>query len=187
MKKTANILLLVALMFVCGGAAAQNTTLRTEMKKGETLRSTYRFKEAVAIFSPLLATTTDSSLRAEIAGEIIRCENGAQLLQFTFTQHVVGKATIPRKNFYTCYDLNLPGGWAETPGTLLAKRDTGDIKPFLFVSPEKLESLYFASRGPDGHTGWDIYVTRRMPNNEWSAPERLGETITRRSTSGFRT
>jgi hypothetical protein len=28
---------------------------------------------------------TDSSLRAEISREIVRCENGAQLLQFTFT------------------------------------------------------------------------------------------------------
>jgi hypothetical protein len=157
--------------------SAQNAALRTEMKKGEALRSTYRFKEAIVIFSRLLATATDSSLRAGISGEIIRCENGAQLLQFTFTPQVVGKATVPLDNFYACYDLNLPGGWAITPNTLLAKGDTGAITPFLFAPAGKLETLYFSSRGADGRNGWDIYETHRMPNNEWSAPERLGETI----------
>jgi hypothetical protein len=157
--------------------SAQNATLRTEMKKGEALRSTYRFKEAIVIFSRLLATTTDSSLHAEISREIIRCENGTQLLQFTFTPQVVGKATVPLDNFYACYDVNLPGGWAITPNTLLAKGDTGAIKPFLFAPAGKLETLYFSSRGADGRNGWDIYETHRMPNNEWIVPERLGETI----------
>ncbi|MDR3180861.1 MAG: hypothetical protein LBT61_02910 [Prevotellaceae bacterium] len=177
MRKTADILLFIVLMFVCGSAPAQNAALRTEMKKGETLRFSYRFKEAITIFSQLLATATDSSLRAEIAREIVRCENGAQLLQFTFTPQVIGKATVPLKNFYTCYDLNLPGGWALTPDALRAKGDTGAIKPFLFASPATLESLYFSSHGSDGRNGWDIYVTHRMPNNEWSAPEQLSETI----------
>jgi hypothetical protein len=177
MKKLGNTLLLVALAFMCSAVSAQNASLRAEMKKGEALRASYRFEEALAIFSRLLATAADSSLRTEISREIIRCENGAQLLQFTFTPQVVGKATVPLKNFYTCYDLTLPGGWALTPATLLAKGDIDAIKPFLFASPEQSESLYFASHGPDGHNGWDIYVIHRMPNDEWSAPERLGETI----------
>jgi hypothetical protein len=177
MKKSAHTLFLVALMLMCGGAAAQRADLRAEMKKGEALCASYRFGEATAIFSRLLTTATDSSLRVEISREIIRCENGAQLLQFTFTPQVVGKATVPLKNFYTCYDLNIPGGWALTPDALLAKGDTGAVKPFLFAQPEKLESLYFASHGADGRNGWDIYVTHRMPNDEWSAPERLDETI----------
>ena len=177
MKKWINILLFAAPMLVYSAVPAQNATLRTEMKKGETLRATYRFEEAITIFSRLLATTSDSSLRAEISREIIRCENGVQLLQFTFTPQVVGKATVPLHHFYTCYDLNLPGGWAPTPDALCAESDTGAIKPFLFASPAKLEHLYFASHGPDGRNGWDIYVTHHMPNNEWSAPERLSETI----------
>jgi hypothetical protein len=177
MKKLINILLFVPLLLVCNAVLAQNATLRIEMKKGETLRSSYRFKEAINIFSQLLNTVPDSSLRADISREIIRCENGAQLLQFAFTPQVMGKAIIPLDNFYACYDLNLPGGWALTPDALLAKGDTGAIKPFLFASPEKLESLYFSSHGADGRNGWDIYVTHRMPNNEWSAPERLNETI----------
>jgi cell division protein FtsN len=164
-------------MLVCGVTAAQQASLRTEMKKGEALRATYRFKEAIAVFSRLFAAATDSSLRADIAREIIRCENGAQLLQFTFTPQVVGKATVPLHNFYACYDLNLPGGWAATPGTLLARGDTAAVKPFLFVPAGKFESLYFSSRGTGGRNGWDIYETHRLPNNEWSLPERLGEAI----------
>jgi hypothetical protein len=177
MKKTASTLFLVVFMLVCGTVQAQHATLHAEMKKGEVLRSTYRFSEAIAIFSRLLTDVTDSLLHAEISREIIRCENGAQLLQFAFTPQVMGKATVPLKNFYAFYDLDLPGAWALTPSALLVKGDTTAIQPFLFVSAPMPESLYFSSRGIDGRNGWDIYETHRMPNNEWSAPERLGETI----------
>jgi hypothetical protein len=177
MKKTINILILIVFMLTCGAVQAQYATLRTEMKKGEVLRSTYRFSEAITILSRLLAGVTDSLLHAEISEEIVRCENGAQLLQFAFTPEVAGKAVVPLKNFYAFYDLDLPGAWALTPSTLLAKDDTSAILPFLFVPAKTSESLYFSSRGIDGRNGWDIYETHRMPNNEWSAPERLSGTI----------
>lgn len=39
------------------------------------------------------------------------------------------------------------------------------------------ESIYFASDRPGGFGGIDIYVTKKLPNNEWSAPQNLGPTV----------
>lgn len=39
------------------------------------------------------------------------------------------------------------------------------------------ESVYFASDRPGGFGGIDLYVTKKLPNNEWSAPQNLGPTI----------
>lgn len=45
------------------------------------------------------------------------------------------------------------------------------------LSPDKRD-LYFASRRYDqGYGGSDIYVSHRMPNGRWSAPENLGPEI----------
>jgi outer membrane protein OmpA-like peptidoglycan-associated protein len=44
------------------------------------------------------------------------------------------------------------------------------------LSPDKRD-LYFASRQPDGFGGSDIYVSHRLLNGRWSAPENLGPTI----------
>ncbi|CAG0978856.1 MAG: tetratricopeptide repeat protein [Bacteroidetes bacterium] len=39
------------------------------------------------------------------------------------------------------------------------------------------ESIYFASDRPGGFGGIDLYVTKKLPNNEWSAPQNLGPTV----------
>ena len=44
------------------------------------------------------------------------------------------------------------------------------------LSPDKRD-LYFASRAPGGFGGSDIYVTHRLPNGQWSAPENMGEGV----------
>ncbi|OJY91352.1 MAG: flagellar motor protein MotB [Sphingobacteriales bacterium 44-15] len=44
------------------------------------------------------------------------------------------------------------------------------------LSPDKRE-LYFSSNRPGGYGGKDIYVTHRMPNGQWGAPENLGPKI----------
>lgn len=44
------------------------------------------------------------------------------------------------------------------------------------LSPDKRE-LYFSSNRPGGYGGKDIYVSRRMPDGRWAAPENLGTKI----------
>lgn len=44
------------------------------------------------------------------------------------------------------------------------------------LSPDKRD-LYFSSRQPDGYGGSDLYVSHRLLNGRWSAPENLGPVI----------
>ncbi len=163
--------------FVSSSVTAQTADVAKELKKGDVLRLTYRFDEALVIFNNLLKKDLDSIAKSSVQREITLCENGKNMLKFTGTPKVIARKTVPLKEFYGRYDINLPGFWASTPRSLLTARDIDKIVPFIHVSSEDPEVIYFSSHGADGKTGWDIYTTFRMPNNEWSAPERLSDAV----------
>ena len=138
---------------------------------------TYQFDNASGIFSLLLEQSTDAAFRREVLREITLCENGKNMLKFSASPTVITYEKVPLKEFYRYYDLSLPGFWSHTPKSLLQESDNSEISPFVYVSSKNPEVIYFDSCGADGDNGWDIYETRRMPNNEWSAPERLCEIV----------
>lgn len=39
------------------------------------------------------------------------------------------------------------------------------------------DTLFFASNRPGGHGGYDIYMSLRLPNGQWSMPQNLGDVI----------
>lgn len=39
------------------------------------------------------------------------------------------------------------------------------------------KTLYFSSNRPGGYGGTDIYVSHRLPNNEWGEPENMGKPV----------
>ncbi len=176
-KKMILILLFGSCLSLLTLVAAPPTDLHNELKKGDILRLTYRFDEALGIFNKLLKKNLDSALRSEVLREITICENGKSMLKFTANPTVISRKTVPLNEFYTRYDVDIPGFWAFTPPALLNAKDINKLSPFVHISGEKPELIYFSSHGKEGNTGWDIYETHLMPNNEWSAPERLSEVI----------
>lgn len=66
-------------------------------------------------------------------------------------------------------------GWS-TPENLGDSINTESWESAPSLSPDKRD-LYFASRRPDGYGGIDIYVSHRLLNGHWSAPENLGPVI----------
>jgi outer membrane protein OmpA-like peptidoglycan-associated protein/tetratricopeptide (TPR) repeat protein len=66
-------------------------------------------------------------------------------------------------------------GWS-TPENLGDSINTEAWESAPSLSPDKRD-LYFASRRPDGYGGSDIYVSHRLLNGNWSAPENLGPVI----------
>ena len=177
MKKIVHIVLWSIGILVSHSITAQTGNAQQELKKGDVLRLTYRFDEALVIFNNLLKKDLDSTTKSDVQREITLCENGKNMLKFTGTPKVIAGKTVPLKEFYARYDISIPGFWALTPGSLLTARDIDKVVPFIHVSSEHPETIYFSSRGADGKTGWDIYVTYRMPNNEWSAPDRLSDAV----------
>ncbi len=164
-------------MFVSTAITAQNTDLQTMLKKGGQLRLTYEFDEALGIFNKLLQQKTDSVFRSEVLRQIMLCENGKNMLKFTATPTVITYKTVTLKDFYRYYDLALSGYWSLTPASLLKEQDINEIKPFIYITSKDPEVIYFDTHGAENKSGWDIYESHRMPNNEWSAPERLSDVV----------
>ncbi len=177
MKKIKTILLSGILILVPVAVTAQSSGFQQALNKGNALRSAYHFDAALEIFNRLLQHNTDSLARSRLLQEITLCENGKNMLKFAASPEVIAKKTVPLDRFYGRYDLHLPGYWALTPKNLLSSLDISPIPPFVYIASTAPETLYFDSHGPDGKTGWDIYETQRMPNGEWSAPQRLSEVI----------
>jgi outer membrane protein OmpA-like peptidoglycan-associated protein len=68
-----------------------------------------------------------------------------------------------------------PDGWS-TPENLGETINTESWESAPSLSPDKRD-LYFTSNRPGGYGGNDIYISHRMPNGQWTAPENLGPEI----------
>lgn len=93
-----------------------------------------------------------------------------QMLVFTGCNFEIG--------FGSCdlyYSIRTKTGWSE-PMNMGRNINTEFWESQPCLSPDKT-LLYFASRRPDGFGGSDIYVSKRMPNGQWSEPENLGPGI----------
>jgi hypothetical protein len=163
------------ILFICGGVCVAGAQPLSEtFGKAEALRQVYYFEEAAAIFSTLAAQSPDSTERQRAARQLILCENGQTLLRYIERPVVTGKKTVPAARFFYYYDVELPGNWAIAPPTLAPPRHAVDTLAPVFIPDVPADALYFASQ----QTGnWDIYVLRRTNDNQWTAPEPLGDPI----------
>jgi len=68
------------------------------------------------------------------------------------------------------------GTWG-APINLSFNTGNNELSPFISLDNQ---TLYFASDRPGGLGGYDIYMTRRMGENEWTEPKNLGPTVNSR-------
>jgi outer membrane protein OmpA-like peptidoglycan-associated protein len=66
-------------------------------------------------------------------------------------------------------------GWSE-PESLGSSINTESWESQPCLSPDNRD-LYFVSNRPGGLGGSDIYISRRLPNGRWGAPENLGPSV----------
>lgn len=66
-------------------------------------------------------------------------------------------------------------GWSQ-PENLGSAINTEAWESAPSLSPDKRD-LYFASTRPGGYGGSDIYVSKRLPNGQWTDPENLGPEV----------
>ncbi|HBX52434.1 MAG: hypothetical protein A2275_18995 [Bacteroidetes bacterium RIFOXYA12_FULL_35_11] len=72
-------------------------------------------------------------------------------------------STYDNKNWSKIKKLN---------ASINSKFDERDVS----LSPDGM-ILYFSSNRPEGFGGYDIYMSRKLPNGEWAMPVNLGNTI----------
>jgi hypothetical protein len=170
MKKMLFLFLILASQGLTGFAGGQ--VLPEQLRKAETLRLNYQFKEAAAAFSAIASQSQDSVLRQQAANQLLLCENGQIMLRYIETPVVTGKKTVAAAQFFNYYNIDLHGAWAQLPEELLHAETTGHTSP-VFIPETDANTLYFAAPTAGD---WDIYVIRRIEGEQWGAPEPL-ETI----------
>ncbi len=76
-------------------------------------------------------------------------------------------------DIYMC--TKLPNGQWGSPVNLSFNTSGNELSPFI---AKDNQTLYFASNDlPGGLGGYDIYMTRRTGDNEWTEPKNLGPTV----------
>jgi outer membrane protein OmpA-like peptidoglycan-associated protein len=100
-----------------------------------------------------------------------------QLLFFVSDRkHGIGKWDI-----YMC-TRNSSGGWSAPVDLSFNKSGEKQISPFIASDNQ---TLYFAANYDGGQGEFDIYVTYRKGENEWSEPKNLGPAVNSKSDEAF--
>ncbi|MEP7235270.1 MAG: hypothetical protein ABI778_08240, partial [Ignavibacteriota bacterium] len=84
-------------------------------------------------------------------------------------------------DIYMCA-RNASGTWGE-PLNLAFNTSGDEVSPYIASDNQ---TLYFSANGlPGGFGGFDIYVTHRNGENQWSEPKNLGEAVNTKSNEMF--
>ena len=109
----------------------------------------------------------------DVLTDIRASKNGKKLLSNVTNMIVINKTQVKSQNFYELYKLQNIGGSILRYDRFQSKYDkkVGHI-PLIHL-PKGSPFIYFSSYGSNGETGLDIYVVKKLPNNEWSQAQKV--------------
>lgn len=168
MKQLQGIFAVVAaLLFACCGDAFAQSTARAEE-----LKLDYRFEEALGTYRAVLSVTEDSLHRAEIAAEMIDCENGINMMRYVHKPKVVAKKRFHLDEFFLYYPLE-DGSWRALPNRL----DSLASDHFCAATyiPDDADVLYFSETDTLGVR--NLMVMHSL-GKTWTPPESVGDALT---------
>ena len=143
------------------------------ISKAREMHSSYRFADAVSLYSKVAETTTDSLKIREADSLGIFSRNAFSLAQVCARPKVLERGRFDKTEFTSYYPLP-----QEDRDRLSSPLDSliigGDTLEVLYPL-ESGGNLYFSSRELFGIGGYDLYRCRRNPySGKWGEPENLG-------------
>lgn len=160
------ILLSITAIFAQDGSAMRS------LIRGDSLRITYRFEEALALYEQVAALSLDTLLQNKAELNKIFCENGLNMLQYAVDLKVLGSATIPRESFYLYLNSDSRNFWAFPNRELFP--NLSDEYP-AFVSQHN-KTIIFTGKS-EGSQKLDLYISRQSGDSLWSYPVLMGSAI----------
>jgi OmpA-OmpF porin, OOP family len=146
---------------ILGNQYKRNGKMRAGLSYSVNINGTWTFPQPINIFNDYNCSPQSNSYVSLNSGVIIRAVQrvetiGSRDLYVSFWDGV--EATEP---------INMGG---------IINTEFEESSPFLAADHK---TLYFASKGHNGHGGYDIYVTRRLDETwtNWSIPENLGPAV----------
>lgn len=151
---------------------AQSVEYEHFVQKGDSLRTIYRFEEALTSYSKALEVCKDSVVQMIIKDKILLTENGKSMAAFADDPVVVAKHRFSVDDFFLYFPLE-DKSWRKNPNQL----DTIDSHKFQRAAyvPDGTEKIYYSAEDQDGIR--NIYVTELL-DTLWSVPELLNEQVT---------
>ena len=88
------------------------------------------------------------------------------------------KKSVKTDNFHTIYgSVKTNAKLLVAPDDMLSDTDKKEnFKPIMYLNENKT-MIYYASYGNNKDHGKDIYLMKKLPNNTWTTPINIGETI----------
>jgi hypothetical protein len=157
----------------------KNTPYEVYYMLGKTNHYAYRFERAVKAYELYKSFATEKEVaQKDIANEISLCKFGKKLVNDPKPIEVLSKKEFKKESLHTIYNsLALESKFLLTPDDMTSEIDKKEnFKPIMYLNSSKT-LIYYTSYGLDGANGKDLFLMRKLPNNTWSEPINLGESI----------
>jgi hypothetical protein len=138
----------------------------------------YNFKEALAEYEKFETTAEKKQLnKSDCKAQKLSAESGLNLMNSIKDVQVLEKTEAEKTSFYRYMNIDPSiGKIISTPKELLSKLDLKSKEEHVFFLPSNGKKIFFSSKGKDGLTGKDIYMTSRV-NGTFTPPVKLKSTV----------
>lgn len=173
MKHLRLFLMVAASLAIAFPAFSQEISREQRQAEADALFAGYDFAEALQIYHTLLADA-DSAQAAVLGAQIMRCENGLNLLKFATKPELVASQVVPLNDFYLHYSHLPDRTWIPIPNDFVAE----GLHPFCNALQFDREMREVVYSSPDSTGRWNLWTSRLQGDTLWSLPRPLGEAFT---------
>ena len=166
------------IFFMNDGVRRGYTEPETHYFLARAFHLSYNFKEALSEYKKFEATAEKKQLsRSDYKAQKLSAESGLNLMNSIKDVQVLEKTEAEKSSFYRYMNIDPSiGKIISTPKELLSKLDLKSKEEHVLFLPNNGKKIFFSSKGKDGLTGKDIYVTSRT-NGAFSPPTKLKSSV----------
>ena len=173
MKHLRLFLMFAASLAVAFPAFSQEISRERRLAEADSLFAGYDFTESLQIYHTLLPDA-DSAQAVALGAQIMRCENGLNLLKFATEPELVASLVVPLNDFYLRYSHLPDQTWIPIPNDFVAQ----GLHPFCNALQFDRELREVVYSSPDSTGRWNLWTSRLQGDTLWSLPRPLGEAFT---------
>ncbi len=173
MKHLRLFLMVAVLLALAAPAFAQEISREQRQAEADALFAGYDFAEALQIYHTLLPGA-DSTQAVALGAQIMRCENGLNLLKFATEPELISSLVVPLHDFYLNYG-HLPNRtWMPFPNVFVPEGQHPFCNALQF-DRQRGEVVYSC---PDSAGRWNLWTSHLQGDTIWTLPQPLGEAFT---------
>ncbi len=147
----------------------------TKFYLGKAYHINYRFDEAIKFYNEYKKIGSgNNQKKLQVDREIRGCGYGKRLLSNLSDLVVLNKKQLNEADYFRSYDLkNIGGKLLKKPEEFKTVSDKRKKDKSVVFLPRNGERVYFSSYGDNADDGKDIYFRIKLPNGEYSEPEKV--------------